>query len=332
MLNKALCILLFVFCLLCSVSFANDIVVPFTSVPNQPYFQSAQLMVDSVENNTIILTLKSDQNGTARLFWANHYDPQFNQPKSLWFFVKSGIHDYYFNVPSQNPNWIGWTKALLIYPEFDPAGLEIKYAKIVPSSLSTNIASGWQEFWGPNGRVVVGSTINVTPASTIFGQPINIYAYWLTGIFFLLILTWQRNYLRAGKLTIYFSLGVWILLGLSTYHNNFGILKDNFDKYFGKSIEIKRAIAYGKDYYDFLVFVRNKLPKKPVSFSILSSRYAPELQSRIFLVPHILVDPAKDNPEYLLIFNPEPKQLELTKKYCPYAKLNQNAYILTRTK
>ena len=86
-----LCLLLFVQipCL------AQGTSIPFRPVPNAPYFQSPQLTVDSVDNDTIVLCVKSPKSGPARLFWAIHYDPQFNPQKSIRFMLKPGT-DYVF--------------------------------------------------------------------------------------------------------------------------------------------------------------------------------------------------------------------------------------------
>jgi hypothetical protein len=321
---------------------------PFRPVPNAPYFQSPQFSIDSVDNDTIVLCVRSPKSGPARLFWAIHYDPQFNPQKSISFMLKPGTHDYYFNVPSQNPHWIGWIKGLLLYPENGPEGIEVVNATIRQGNLSSNIRSGWQEFWGPKGRKVIGSTINITSSSTFLGRTVNTYIYWLTGIFFLAALAWlaikglpaqkkgtagrQAVPLLAGRRAIYFALAAWVLLAINADINYFNIFRENFAKYFGKSIEEKRAIAYGRDYYDFLVFARNKLPQTPVYFGAVSSRYAADLQARIYLVPHILTDPKSPQAAYLLIFHPGPKQLEQTTGFSPFARLNKNAYILKMTK
>jgi len=331
MLNRMIIGIALVFIML-SPTMGMEIDIPFRPVPNTPYFESPRLTVDAIEYTTLALRIRSEQNGTARVLWATHYDPQFNIPKSLWFYLRAGEHDYYFNVPSQNKSWMGWITGFLLYPNVDPSGIEIKQAKVMESGFFTNIRSGWQEFRGPNGREVVGSTINVTPASTIFGRPVNVYIYWLTGIFFLAAFAWKRDLFKAGKWAVYFALAAWVLLGLNADYNYFNIFRDNFGKYFGRSIEQKHAIAYGQDYYDFLVFAKEKLPAEPVHFGVLSSRYAPDLQPRIFLVPHVLVEPTSAKVEYLLIFNPEPKQLASAKSFAPYAALNKNAYILKRKK
>lgn len=320
-------------------SFSQEISIPFRPVPAQPYFESPQVTIDSAEYNTLVLRIEAKQNGTARLFWATHYDMQFNQPKSIWFSLKSGERNYYFNIPSQNPNWIGWIKGFLIYPEIDNKLIEIKQAEIIQGNLLTNIRSGWQEFWGPKGRTVIGSTINLIPSSSIFGKSVNIYIYWIIGVFFVLFLAFQLyqnkgnfnlSFENSIKKTFVLALAFWILLALNSDLNFFKIFKGNFSKYFGKTIEQKRAIAYGKDYYDFLVFAKEKLPKEPVEFGLLSSRYAASLQARIYLVPHVYIDNPDKDFLYLLLFHPSSDRTFEQKNYKTLTKLDEDKIILKR--
>jgi len=293
-----------------------------------------EVNIDAEEFDTIIFKIKSNKSGTARLFWASTYDPRMNEPKSLWFFIdkSSDYKEYVFNVKSQNPYWMGFTGQILIYSDNGPEGVEIKSAKAVTGNLLTNLKSGWREFWGPRGRVVIGSTINVIPSSSIFGSSINVYIYWLTGIFFLAVFAWKRSFYAAGRWAIYFALAAWLLLGINANLNYFNIFKDNFSKYFGKTIEEKRAVAYGVNYYNFLEFVRKSLPAEPVKLSIISSLYAPDLQARIFLIPHILADPTDKSLQYLLIYHPSPDQKYDKKSFSLYAGLREDEYILKRIK
>ncbi|MDD4179991.1 MAG: hypothetical protein PHH14_08150, partial [Candidatus Margulisbacteria bacterium] len=71
-------------------------------------------------------------------------------------------------------------------------------------------------------------------------------------------------------------------------------------------------------------------PKEPVRFALLSDRYAAELQARIFLAPHYLISDPKKNFSYLLAFNPNPQQLEATKGFALFAKMNDRAYVMKR--
>ncbi|MFH1684179.1 MAG: hypothetical protein ABIA67_04780, partial [Candidatus Margulisiibacteriota bacterium] len=237
---------------------------------------------------------------------------------------RRGTHNYFIAPKHHSPNWIGWVKGLLVYPE---TSIEINQAELSTGNLLTTIRAGWQEFWGPKGRVEVGSSINLTSSSALLGRSINIYLYWGVGLFFFFFWAIKRSYAETAKLTLIVALGGWLFLAVNADLNYLGLFNANINKYFGKTLEQKHALVYDQAYYDFLSFAKEKLPVKPVRFGLFSSRYAPELAARIFLVPHILVDAKLESPEYLLVFQPSPEQQAEAKKRPLVAKLNEGAYI-----
>ncbi len=329
--KKVILLSFFLLLLFTSIGLADVISIPFQKAKNQPYFASPELTIDSAEYNTIILKIKSEQRGIARIYWVNVYDMQFNIQKSIQFSLKSGSHSYYISIPSQNPNWFGWTKQILINPETPGLTWKVEDIEITTGSFITNILSGWQEFWKPRGRVVIGSTINVTPSSTIWGRSINIYMYLIIGLSFLIF--WVRSFslTKAAEKTFTIIILIWILLTLNANYNYFNIFKNNYTKYFGKSIENKHAKAYGRDYYDFLRFAKLKLPQKKATLGILSSLFAPGLQARIYLIPNVLISPEK-NPDYLLIFNQAKDQSYNKNMYKIHEKYKTGQYIVKRRK
>lgn len=325
----------------------DNINIAINHPQNAPYFIGLpEMNIDAEEFSTVLLKIKSSQSGTARLFWASSYDPQMNEPKNIWFYLDKSTEskEYVFNIKSQNPHWLGFIGQILIYPENGAEGIQIESARAIPGNLFTNIKSGWREFWGPRGRAVIGSTINVIPASSIFGRPINLYVYWITGLFFFcsliywsfqLILRQKKKdyalvsgiFKRSAKESFILIIVFWAFLALNTDINYFNIFKNDFI-YTGKSIEQKRSIAYGPDYYEFLSFAKRELPATPVKFAVLSTRYAPELQARIYLAPHVLTAEA----DYLLLFYPDAGQIKITSGFKETAKLNANAYLMQRIK
>ncbi|MBU0501947.1 MAG: hypothetical protein KJ811_01715, partial [Candidatus Margulisbacteria bacterium] len=202
-------------------SFCREILIPMQKGLSSPYFTSPQLTVDSSEYDTIVLQLEAKAAGTARIFWANHYDPKFNQQKSILFFIKPGQHNYHLNIPSQNPNWLGWIQGLLLLPDIE---LNIKEVKLVKGNLSTNIMSGWQEFWGPRGRLVIGSTINTIQSTNLFGRSIFYYIYWgfSFAMLFLVIKQFKGglNLARLGRQAFFIIIVAWILLEINTWYND----------------------------------------------------------------------------------------------------------------
>ena len=329
-----------------SALFAMEINFKFQRPENAPYFIGVpELNIESDEFDTLKLNIRSATDTAARLFWASSLDPKMDQQKSIQFNIARSENgrDYCFTVPDQNPNWIGYIPQILIYPENNIGGITIQSGKALHGDLSSKIFSGWQEFWGPRGRSVIGSTINVIPASNLFGTPINVYFYWLIAIFFgcsFAYFAYRPKPLKkktpkieplnsALKAALAFSLGLWIALALNSDLNYFNIFKSNL-KYAGHTLAEKREIAYGSDYYAFLDFAKQKLPPQPVKFAVLSSRYAPDLQARIFLVPHILSDLENKETNYILVFQPDPGQKIKANNLPIYAKLNENAYIVKK--
>lgn len=350
--NRKFLFFIGILCLARSSAFALDqINVPFNRPPNAPYFLGQpEMNIDAEEFNTVILRIRSAGSGTARLYWATNFDPKMNVPKSLWFFIdrSSDFKDYVFNIPAQNPNWAGFVGQLLVYPDSGPDGIELGPAQALPGNIFTNIRSAWREFWGPNGRVVIGSTINLIPSSSVFGRSINIYCYWLTGIFFIAAFLYflfktqkkrkkesqfdlQAAFKRTATATICLALSLWVLLALNADLNYYRIFETNFVKYFGRPIAEKRMASYGKAYYDFLLFAKENLPKEAVNFSVVSSLYAPDLTARIFLVPHVYVRQTDKDLQYLLVFHPAPDQ-KIDANFTPYAKFKDGEYILKRGK
>lgn len=109
-----------------------------------------------------------------------------------------------------------------------------------------------------------------------------------------------------------------------------GIFRENYSKYFGKSIEDKRAAAYGKEYHAFLEFAKERLPAQPVKFAHLTTEYLGGFIARMYLYPHAQLDISDRDVEYVLVFHPAPDQSFDKNKYIPFAQLGENEYILKR--
>jgi hypothetical protein len=124
----------------------------------------------------------------------------------------------------------------------------------------------------------------------------------------------------------------WVLLALNTDYNYLKIFQDNYAKYFGKSIEQKRAVTYSQEYYDFLVFAKEKLSKEPVKFGTLSSLPFPQLQARIFLIPHVWTSNKTIDYPYLLVYRPSKNQSFDHNKYRLLAKRSDQELIYERIK
>jgi len=339
MLYRGLMTFLIVSCLTLPV-LAEEINLPFQKNPAQNIIESPVMMIDSQANSTVILKIKASRPELARLYWVTSYDQRFDQLKSIWFSIKPGENNYYFNVASQNPYWIGWVRKLLVIPD-GQGDYTVTGGTAGPGNLLTTIASGWQEFWGPKGRVQTGFSINVTHSSPIFNTSINVYCYWLIGLVFAWALLanlirlkprklteLERPFLRATKAAFIAILAAWILLTINSDYNFANLFKINYQKYYGKSLEQKHAEAYGQDYYAFLKFAAQKLPKTPVYFALYSSIPSSDLAARLFLVPHVYAGDTSRKPDYLLVFFPTPDQLKQLQGLPVFARLDNNKYIV----
>src|SRR3989339_289071 len=308
-------------------AFGEGLSFPFQFVPQANCFQSPQLTIDSAEYDTLILRVRAEQSGTARIFWATHYDPQFNQPKSIAFFLKKGTHDYIFNIASQNPSWIGWVKGILVFPEFDPRLVEIKGAEIITGNFLTNIRSGWQEFWGPRGRLVIGSTINTIQSTNLFGRPIYSYIYWFLGLIgisyaaYLLYLK-QFNWQRIGQVLFFSLLIFWLLLEISSLFNNWLMLKNDL-KYIGKSPRDKLIMANTGDFYPFIEFCQLNIPPS-AKFDIRIPPIYNDIKTVYYLFPREL---STTEADYLVVYN-QAVEPAISNKYVAWKSFRPGAQIM----
>ncbi|MEA3493992.1 MAG: hypothetical protein U9R38_06365 [Candidatus Margulisiibacteriota bacterium] len=310
--------------------------ITFHPVPNQPYLQSSQLMLDSEEYNTVVLKIKANKSGQANLFWLTSYDKGFDQRKNVQFLIKKGEKSYYLNIPSQNPNWIGWIKGLLLFPQIN-GKIEISSAEIIEGNLFTNIISGWQEFWGPRGRVETGSTINTMQSSNLYGRSVFVYIYWTLFFIFIGLITWKiivtiKNNKNldllellpeVGKKLVIAIIIIWALLEANTLSNNWNSTKQDFIL-IGKNINEKRTIINTGDFYPFIQFCKENIPAD----STFDSRIPPfynDIKATYYLYP---IKHEKGG-EFLVIYDKQFEN-ELLKTYTPWKKFRNGAYILRK--
>jgi len=315
---------LFAFICLCFAlpCLAAEITVPFTKQPTLPYLISPQLSADASELSTFILNIKATQTGIARLMWANHYDPQFNQQKSIMFRVKKGDHNYYINLGNQNPNWIGWIKGLLVYPEADQ--VEVKNARLVPGNVFTNIISGWQEFWGPKGRDIIGSTINTIQPVNLFGQSIFVYIYWLIGLAGLFFFALKRDFNQTGKF-VFLLIGLfWFFLEASSLYNNWLAVKSDW-KYVGQSYRDKLVLANTGDFYPFIEFCAANLPLS-AKFDLRIPPIYNDIKARYYLIPR---QETSTEAEFIVVYDPGADQ-KIPGKFKLFKTFRKNAYLMKK--
>lgn len=287
-------------------SFGAEIFIPFEAAAGRPYFESPETTIDSAEYNTLILQIEAKKSGAARLFWATHYNMQFSQPQSIWFSVKSGKHDYCFNIPSQNPNWIGWIKGFLIYPETGSKLIEIKQAKIAKANLLTNIRSGWREFFVF--EVPQLRTVNFIYGPKIYGNSVNLFIYCLIILMSILIMIYE--FIKSRDVHISFKMGsreiiiiclfFWMALDLRILIDQARTTVLDVQTFYGKSLDEKRALVTLGDYYGFLKFAGSKLPGGS-GFNLLHPpRYYYLDKANYYLYPTHF----DKNADYLIVYDP----------------------------
>jgi hypothetical protein len=318
-------------------AYAVEYPVIFQSPAGHPFFESQEFTIDSEEYNTLVIRIDSKTEGTGRLFWANSYDMRFNQPKSLAFSINPGKRNYYLNISSQNPNWIGWAKKIILMPEFNKENIQIESAKLVSSNLITNIASGWQEFWGPRGRLVIGSSINTLQSPNLFGRAIFVYIYWILflALGLLVILEIKKSfakkettdylatYINIGKKLVIFIIIIWVALEFSSLISNWNNIKGDFSL-IGKDIHQKRMIMNTGDFYPFIQFCKNNIPHNATFNSSIPPFYN-DIKATYYLYP-IRYD--KDG-EFLVVYDKEPDN-KLLKKHKAWKQFRKGAYILKK--
>jgi hypothetical protein len=222
----------------------------------------------------------------------------------------------------------------------DTSGIKIKSAALAKSNLLTNIASGWQEFWGPRGRTVIGSTVNNIQTSVIFGKPATLYVYAIiiltTSMIFIYFYIQSKNLKRSwqkcGALVLSTAFIFWALLETSAFINQYNQLKQDFKIYDFKTLEEKRALAVGADFYDFLIFCQKVIPAKAKARALFSGSNAAyyEHRSKSILYP---IDLYSEPPEYIIVYQHEKDMHTLInehKNYTLFKTYKKNAYILRR--
>ena len=321
-----------------SIAF-DQININFTRPANSPYYiGQPEINIDAEEFTTVVLKIKSSKSGTARLFWATNFDPQMNEPKSIRFFIdkSNDFKEYIFNVRSQNPNWAGFVGQLLVFAENGPEGIEIGASKVIPGNFAANIRSGWREFWGPRGRLVIGSTINTIQSSNLFGRSIYVYIYWLVGLLITGYLAYQLYlaskekkkppfsavWLKAGKFSFFLIIIFWLMLEVSSLFNNWLALKSDW-KYFGKSYHEKLVMANTGDFYPFIEFCEANIPQN-AKFDIRIPPFYNDIKSRYYLYPRELTTV---EAEFLVVYDQPVEPAQLT-KYRPWRSFRPGAQIM----
>ena len=70
----------------------------------------------------------------------------------------------------------------------------------------------WNEFWRSDGRILVGHSINLTHASTLFGVSINLWVCLIVAIVFVMSVALKKEMIENSLTTLLFF---WFLLAIN---------------------------------------------------------------------------------------------------------------------
>ncbi|MBN2057415.1 MAG: hypothetical protein JW782_01280 [Candidatus Saganbacteria bacterium] len=324
---------LVVLCILQLSSFAESQVVPLQRSGSEPYFASPRLILDAIEYDTAVLQIDARQPGNARLFFATSYDPRFEPYKSLAFTLKQGTHTYYLDFGGRSREWMGWISGLVLVPEIDPALIKIRSASLGKGDIFTVCLAAWQEFMQL--ETIKGLTVNLIRGQTVRGRPVNYYAYSLMvlAFFFIMIRSgvlaykqgwaafWPRLRERLGFLVLV-ALAVLAVLEMRMWCDHLKIAGADRAQFWGKTLDEKRDLTMGGNYYEFMRFSNKVLPERvDVAVSAAGDFY--RSRGPYYLYPHRVVPDAP----YLIVFY---KPAEKEQDYAVFAKFAEGAYILKK--
>ncbi|MBU0686438.1 MAG: hypothetical protein KKB81_01105 [Candidatus Margulisbacteria bacterium] len=278
-----------------------------TSNSQFPYVVSPPLFCFADNFDMLIIKMKASNTGVGSIFWATDFDPQFNSNKLVNFDLgrSNQFKTYYINLRHAHPAWSSKVLRLALSPFQGSGQAEIDYIKLTRTNLFTNFLSGWQEYWGPKGRIVIGSTINVIASSKIWGKPLNYYFYWVLSFSFISLLI--RNLILSKKFQLAWDktsislliifLALWGLSECNNLYNEWHQLKIDFKNYAGKTLDQKYAQALGfPDLYEFIKFCESKTP--PESICALYTSLPTDPKPSYYLYPRTGIG----TPEYILVF------------------------------
>ncbi|NQU16565.1 MAG: hypothetical protein HQ564_00750 [Candidatus Saganbacteria bacterium] len=282
-----------------------------------PILVSPNIYIDTDEIDTLEIRLKTDQKISARVFWVGTFDKQFIPQKQVEFRTNKDFRTYHINLKSRNRLWDGSISKIIISPTSGQGYFEIDYIKLKKGTLITNLISGFNEFFGPSGRVIAGSTINNIPNSSFLGKPITFYIYVFLFISIFVLLIKRKD---PGSKIVSILFVFWILLAINSEYNNINIIRSDWHL-LGKTLEQKQALTTDPAFYAFLTFCKEKLPPKSKIKFLTAAGYF-DSKGAYYLFPHLI----SDEPDYLLIYKKSP-ELDST-KYTLYSKYKEGEYIL----
>lgn len=270
--------------------------------------------VSIAQYDLLIIELQSPNPGIGEVSWRTKQE-KFSNKRTYPFYVKKSAKPktYYVDL-----------KAYLKDNEVDhflffgPAKSKLLSLRAVKGSFSEKLIAAWQEFWGPQGRERAGAAFTIIRPVMLFGRSIFVYLNWLIGLMIVIALIKKRP-----KPAISAILVLWVLLEVSSLVNNWHFFKAD-QKFWGKSLEEKRAMQNYKDFYQFIKFAEKKIPANSGFHLITRPKYRFSVErASYYLYPR----PWQEKPEYILLFDKIPNK-NILKRYKILATFRPGAYIL----
>jgi hypothetical protein len=318
---------------------ARDGMLTGKSIGSLPFFVSPfPLNIDSDQYKIVILEMSEQaEYEDTFILWRGNYYNQFNMAQGMRISLgsKNRFHKYYLNL-GLHPQWVGFIQQLLIIPGMKPGEFKVKFIKLEKPNPINVLMAAWQEFTAY--EPIKGSTINTIKSQTIMGKAVNYYVIILLLFCFAAVFAW-RSYAaqfdllkvkNAAKFALHSTtilmLVVWVLLEARMSMDYFKSFSLDFQTYWGRSLDEKRAIISLGDFYDFMLFCNKSLPEG-VEVNILASNVYFSDRAGMYLYPHII----RNNvvADYLIVYDTDPDH-EKYKGFELFAKFSEGEYILKR--
>lgn len=239
----------------------------------------------------LLIKIRSTKSGLAELFWAPRRD-QFSIFRNYPFYVDKDYKSNLINLAAYNRDGSRLNHFLLM----GNGTFEISEMKLIKSGLGEKAVAAWQEFFGPLSRTSDGMEFLIIRSPRVFGSTFVYLINFLLIIFLFLALIFRnkKDLSRVFLLTLLFF---WGAAELNSLRNNFlAIRRDS--GYLGKTLEEKRAMMNGGDFYSFLKFAERALPIQ-ASFDVAT--YGPYYNYRAayYLYPRIY----ENGAAFLLVYD-----------------------------
>jgi len=302
------------------------------------YITSPELFFDTGINGMIKIRMRSDvPYSDAAIFWVGKTDKTFDIRKNIPFSIRKDnkFHTYYISM-RKSPFWRGKVIQLIFSPSQDEGNFEIDYIRVERASLFGRLISGLQEFF--SFETIKMRTVNIIMGQTLGGKHINFWAYLICFAIFLIVsaknilFRWKSEdtfstLKKALSTTIIVALVLWIGLEARILMDQARVMSIDKKDYAGKALEEKRSQSILGDFYDFIRFFKERLPKGSLVSVIFPSVYFREMGA---YQGYPIRFTEKEGQEYLLVYYPnetQRKRINELKEYAPFLKFKDNQYI-----